>query len=96
VHSVVQHPSETLSEGEKILRNKIWPHILTTKADEGTQVDPTEIDRRICIAELSGKVWITSTMFNVLIITKKRNYVIGKEEVKNIIKYVGDIGLHGM
>jgi len=37
-----------------------------------------------------------STTFNVLILTKKQNYVIGKEEVENIIEYVRDNGFHGM
>jgi hypothetical protein len=96
VHSVAQNPTETLSKAEKILRDKIRSHILTTMANEGTEVDPAEVDRRIRIEELSGKVWITSTTFNVLILTKKQNYVIGKEEVENIIEYVWDKGLHGM
>jgi hypothetical protein len=96
VHSVAQNPTETLSKAEKILRDKIRSHILTTMANEGTEVDPAEVDRRIRIEELSGKVWITSTTFNVLILTKKQNYVIGIEEVENIIEYVSDKGLHGM
>ena len=65
-------------------------------AYEGTKVDPAEVDRRIRIEEFSGKVWITSTTFNVLILTKKQNYVIGKEEVENIIEYIWDKGLQSM
>ena len=63
-------------------------------ANKATEVDPAEVDRLIRIKELSGKVWITSTTFNVLILTKKQYYVIGKEEVENIIGYVWDNGLH--
>ena len=96
MHSVAQNPTETLSKAEKKLRDKIRSHILTTMANEGTEVDSAEVDRRIRIEELSGKVLITSTNFNVLILTKKQNYVIGKEEVENIIEYVWDKGLHGM
>jgi len=33
---------------------------------------------------------------NVLVLTRKQNYVIGKEEVENIIEYGFDTGLHGM
>jgi hypothetical protein len=29
-------------------------------------------------------------------LTKKQNYVIGKEEVENIVEYVWDTGLHGI
>jgi hypothetical protein len=56
LHSVAQNPTETLSKAEKILRDKIRSHILTTMANEGTEVDPAEVDRRIRIEELSGKV----------------------------------------
>jgi hypothetical protein len=96
VHSVAQNPAETLSKAEKIFHDKIRSHILTAMANEGTEVDPAEVNRRIRIEELSGKVWITSTNFNVLVLTKTQNYVIGKEEVKNSIEYVWDKGLHGM
>jgi len=96
MHSVAQNPTKTLSKAEKILCDKVRSHILTTMGNEGTEVNPAEVDRRIRIEELSGKVWITSTTFNVLILTKKQNYVIGKEEVENIIEYVWDTGLHGM
>jgi hypothetical protein len=65
-------------------------------ANEGTEVDPAKVDRRIRIEVLSGKVSITSTTFNVLILTKKQNYVIGKEEVEHIIEYIWDKGLQGM
>jgi hypothetical protein len=56
VHSVAQNPTETLSKAEKIVCNKIRSQILTTMAKEGTKVDPAEVDRRIRIEELSGKV----------------------------------------
>jgi len=56
VYSVAQNSTETLSKAEIILRNKIGSHILTTMANEGTEVDPAEVDRRICIEELSGNV----------------------------------------
>jgi len=56
VHSVAQNPTETLSKAEKILRDKITSHILTTMANEGTEVDPAEVDKRIPFEELSGKV----------------------------------------
>ena len=65
-------------------------------ANEGTEVDPAKVNRRICIQVLSDQVWVTSTTFNVLILTKKQNHVIGKQEVKNIIEYVPDKRLHGM
>jgi hypothetical protein len=56
VHSVAQNPTETLSKAEKILRDKITSHIITTIANEGTEVDPAEVARRIRIEELRGKV----------------------------------------
>jgi hypothetical protein len=94
VHSVAQTPTETLSKAEKIPHDKIRSHILTTMANEGTEVDPTEVDTRFRIEELRGKVSITSTPFNVFILTKKQNYVIGKEEVENIIEYIWFKRLH--
>jgi hypothetical protein len=63
-------------------------------ANEGTEVDPTEVERCIHIEELIGKVWITSTTFNVIKLKKKQNYVIGKEEVENITEYGWDKDLH--
>ncbi|KAF8537907.1 hypothetical protein BDD12DRAFT_886781 [Trichophaea hybrida] len=51
VHSVAQNPTETLSKAEKKLRDKIRSHIFTTMANEGTEVDPAEVDRRIRIEE---------------------------------------------
>jgi hypothetical protein len=90
MHSVAQNPTETLRKAEKILRNKIRSHILTTMTNEGTEVDSAEVDRRIRIEELSGNILITSTTFNVLVLKKKPNYVIGKEEVVHIIEYVCD------
>jgi hypothetical protein len=64
--------------------------------NDATEVNLVNVHRCIHIAKLSGKVSITSTTFNILILTKKQNYVISKEEVKNIIKYVWDKGLHNM
>jgi len=96
VHSVAQNPTEILSQAEKIFRNKIRSHILTTTVNQGTEVNHPKVDRRIRIEELSGKVWITSTTFNVLTLTMKQNYVIGKEDVENIIEYVWDKRPHGM
>jgi len=94
--SVAQTPTETVRKAEKILRDKIESHILTTMPNEATEVDPAEVDRLIRIEEFSGKDWITSTTINVLILTKKQNYVIGKEEIENIIEYIWDTDLHGM
>jgi hypothetical protein len=96
MHTVAQYPTETLSSTQKILRDKIRSHFLTTMANETTEVNPAERDRPILIEELSGKVGITSTTFNVLILTKKQNYVIGKEELENIILYIWDKRLHRM
>jgi len=96
MHSVAQNPTETLSKAEKSLCNKIRSHIHTTGANEGTEINSAEIDWPICIDKLSRTVWTTSTTFNVLILTQKQNYVIGKEEVENIIEYVWDKGLHGI
>ena len=90
MHSVAQNPTKTLSKAEKILPNKIKSHILTTIADDGTDFDHAEVDRHIRIEELRGKFLVTSTHFSVLILPKKQNYVIGKEEVENIIEYVWD------
>jgi hypothetical protein len=56
MHSVAQNSTETLSKAEKILHDKIRSHILTTVANDGTEVDPAEVDRHIRIKELSGKV----------------------------------------
>jgi len=64
--------------------------------NEGTEVDSAEIDILIRIELLSGKVWTTSTTFDILILTQKQNYVIGKEDVKNIIEYVWDKELYGL
>ena len=56
MHSVAQNPTKTLSKAEKILCDKVRSHILTTMGNEGTEVNPAEVDRRIRIEELSGKV----------------------------------------
>jgi hypothetical protein len=96
MHNVAQYPTKTLSGAQRIIRNKIRAQILTTMANETIEVNPAERDRPILIEELSGKVGITSITFNVLILTKKQNYVIGKEELENIIVYIWDKRLHSM
>jgi hypothetical protein len=56
VHSVVQNPTEPLSNAENFCHDNIISHNLTTMANEGTEVDPTEVERCIHIEELIGKV----------------------------------------
>ena len=65
-------------------------------ANEETKVDLAEVYRCICIEELSGKICIASSTFNILKLTNEQNYVIGNEEVKNIIEYILDTGVHDM
>jgi hypothetical protein len=43
MHSVVQNPTETLSEAEIILHKKISSHILTIMPTEGNGVSPAEV-----------------------------------------------------
>jgi hypothetical protein len=56
MQSVAQNPTETLSIAEKIVCDKIRSHILTCMPNEGTEVNPAVIERRIHIEELGGKV----------------------------------------
>ncbi|KAF8533789.1 hypothetical protein BDD12DRAFT_897798 [Trichophaea hybrida] len=66
VHSVA--PAEQLSRHEQQLRKRIRDNILTTAANEGTEIDEEEVKRRIYLEESRGRTYaITKTETDIII-----------------------------